>query len=1181
MKLQYYIVVILFLISIGGSSQTTFSEQAAAKNIDLAGQKDGGLTFADFNGDSYMDLLVNTNQNGVNFRSQLYYNTGPPLYEYKDVTLTHAAGLNNNYVVERCAVAGDLDNDGDIDFIRNSSWKFELYLNNGAGSGHTFGVGAGQDPNFELETSSTGEANPPNGIPNGMNTEGIGLFDYDNDGDLDIMIENHNWGIDIYENNVIPNGTFSLTHVTPGTTTALGLPQSATDGDYASVTDVNDDGYIDIVARKRDQEDFWLNNGDGTFKAAGWVDQQALNSNKGAVSLYDFDNDGDYDLMWTDNGTNQIWQQTGVGTGNFVATNEPALSSGTTIPDNIDGLACGDIDNDGDIDMFLGAGGGPSFLYLNVTPPGSTNLKFVRNNCNIAVNGNAEGAVFVDFDNDGDLDLYINVDKDDNQLWVNNLNNAEREDHLIVGIYENLDQLIPNRKAIGANIILKNCEGEVVSGIREVNGGNGHGTQDPSNVHFGLPLGSLENYIIEVHYPVINGTREIAQYNVIPDTLGIYQYLEITPQSQTSNPIANDDSGSMNLGTEQFDVLANDISTTGPIVITNIITQPSVGTATIVSSGTLIEYTNTTTFGTYTIDYEICQLDCKILCDTATLTIETIPCELSCSATEDSPVICFGESNGEATVTTNGGNGVNTYLWDNNETTATVTMLSEGYHTVDVEDSKGCTTTCGIYISQPDLLACSAWQITAVNCYGESDGVAELSSWGGTGNVDILWDNGETTIRATALDAGIHTVEITDVNDCKSSCTVTITEPTAALSCSTVQLTAVDCFGQANGRARVTAIGGNGEYTYLWDNGRTTRTANGLDAGVHTVVVTDSNSCTTSCTVTITGPSAPLTCTATEDNPVVCSGESNGEATVTSIGGNGGYTYLWDNGETTATATALDAGNHTVTVTDSKNCTTTCTVNITEPNAILSCTTVELTPVRCVGQSNGRARVTATGGNGGYTYLWDNGRTTRTANRFNAGIHTVTVTDNKNCTTTCTVTITEPSDSLTCTASEDNPVVCNGESNGEATVSPTGGNGGYTYLWDNGETTATATALDAGLHTVVVTDSKNCTTSCTVTINEPQILGCTVERLKYVECNCRANGSATVNVIGGNGGNDYLWSNGETTRTAIALDIGVHTVVVTDSKGCETSCQIEMEQDPECCHNVISNGFLRSFGKGN
>ncbi len=194
---------------------------------------------------------------------------------------------------------------------------------------------------------------------------------------------------------------------------------------------------------------------------------------------------------------------------------------------------------------------------------------------------------------------------------------------------------------------------------------------------------------------------------------------------------------------------------------------------------------------------------------------------------------------------------------------------------------------------------------------------------------------------------------------------------------------------------------------------------------------------------------------AVQVTPVVCNGESNGSATVTATGGNGGYTYLWDNTETTATAIALNAGLHSVVVTDSKGCSITAQVTITEPD-VLEADAVQVTPVVCNGESNGSATVTATGGNGGYTYLWDNGETTATATALNAGLHSVVVTDIKGCSITAQVTITEP-DVLEANAVQVTPVVCNGESNGSATVTATGGNGGYTYLWDNGETTATTT----------------------------------------------------------------------------------------------------------------------------
>ena len=265
------------------------------------------------------------------------------------------------------------------------------------------------------------------------------------------------------------------------------------------------------------------------------------------------------------------------------------------------------------------------------------------------------------------------------------------------------------------------------------------------------------------------------------------------------------------------------------------------------------------------------------------------------------------------------------------------------------------------------------------------------------------------------------------------------------VSCTATEDSPVVCNGESNGVATVVPAGGNGGFTYLWDNGETTATATGLDAGLHTVTVTDSKGCTSECSVTINEPADVVSCIATEDSPVVCNGESNGVATVVPAGGNGGFTYLWDNGETTATATGLDAGLHTVTVTDSKGCTSECSVTINEPADVVSCTATEDSPVVCNGEANGVATVVPAGGNGGFTFLWDNGETTATATGLDAGLHTVTVTDSKGCTSECSVTINEPADVVSCIATEDSPVVCNGEANGVATVTPAGGNGGFTY----------------------------------------------------------------------------------------------------------------------------------------
>jgi len=161
---------------------------------------------------------------------------------------------------------------------------------------------------------------------------------------------------------------------------------------------------------------------------------------------------------------------------------------------------------------------------------------------------------------------------------------------------------------------------------------------------------------------------------------------------------------------------------------------------------------------------------------------------------------------------------------------------------------------------------------------------------------------------------------------------VTITEPEEELACAADMVSPVTCLGGTDGEATVTADGGWGEYTYLWSDGQTTATATGLAAGTYTVTVTDAEGCETVCEVTITEPEEELACSVELISNVTFVNGNDGEATVNAIGGWGEYTYLWSNGQTSATASALVAGTYTVTVTDAEGCETVCEITITEIN---------------------------------------------------------------------------------------------------------------------------------------------------------------------------------------------------------------------------------------------------------
>ena len=608
------------------------------------------------------------------------------------------------------------------------------------------------------------------------------------------------------------------------------------------------------------------------------------------------------------------------------------------------------------------------------------------------------------------------------------------------------------------------------------------------------------------------------------------------------------------------------------------------GSATVSPSGGNLSYTylwdngdtrataDTLGFGLHSVtvtDIKGCTRTCMVQIDE--------PAELTCMASKNQDVDCYGEKNGSATVSPSGGNLSYTYLWDNGDTRATADTLGVGLHSVTVTDSKGCTTSCTVQIDEPAELTCTTSKNQDVNCNGEKNGSATVNSSGGNVSHTYLWDNGDTRATADTLGVGLHSVTVTDSKGCTTSCTVQIDEP-AELTCTTSKNQDVNCNGEKNGSATVNSSGGNVSHTYLWDNGDTRATADTLGVGLHSVTVTDSKGCTTSCTVQIDEP-AELTCTTSKNQDVNCNGEKNGSATVNSSGGNVSHTYLWDNGDTRATADTLGVGLHSVTVTDSKGCTKTCTVQIDEP-AELTCTTSKNQDVNCNGEKNGSATVNSSGGNVSHTYLWDNGDTRATADTLGVGLHSVTVTDSKGCTKTCTVQIEEPSE-LTCTTTKNQDVECNSKKNGSATVNSSGGNVIHTYLWDNGDTRATADTLGVGLHSVTVTDSKGCTKTCTVQIEEPSELTCTTTKNQDVNCNGEKNGSATVNSSGGNVIHTYLWDNGDTRATADTLGVGLHSVTVTDSKGCTKTCTVLIEEPSELTCTTTKNQDVNCNGEKN
>lgn len=275
-------------------------------------------------------------------------------------------------------------------------------------------------------------------------------------------------------------------------------------------------------------------------------------------------------------------------------------------------------------------------------------------------------------------------------------------------------------------------------------------------------------------------------------------------------------------------------------------------------------------------------------------------------------------------------------------------------------------------------------------------GTTETPISGATSNVYIATMPGTYIYRAS--DGGNCPIEL--------CCPITFNDVRPLLSCTA---TTIPSCGMSNGSASVTATGGAGGYTYIWSTipQQTSSTANNLAAGTYTVTVTDSGSCTNTCTVILATPNNP-TCIASVLTSPGC-GLTNGSATVSASGGVGPYTFLWSTTpvQTGMTATGLAAGTYTVTVTGNDNCTSTCSTTLVAPGGP-TCTLVANTQPSCANLNGGSVTVTGAGGQSPYTFQWSNGQSGTMATGMSGGIYTVTVTDANNCSSTCSGALTTP-----------------------------------------------------------------------------------------------------------------------------------------------------------------------------
>ena len=366
MKKIIYAVVLSTVIYTSGyylwvaSSPIRFKDESFQSGIASESVNASGPTFIDYDNDGDIDIYVVTEYHGEGQGNRLFENQGDRMF----VDVAELRGVDNDNALGRGASWGDYDNDGDMDLAisnlpptdRSTHIPTTLYKNLLKETG---------EPNFQNVTREAqlfrkGNENDLEIGGIGNTGAGIAWADYDNDGDLDLYWKCADFDVEnaLFRNN--GDGTF--TDVTEETGTGvLEFVLEANSQGAPSWTDVNHDGYVDLlVTNEGDKKILFLNDQEGSFK-------------------------------------------------NITSSFRPPSGVVFLNPGNANGACIGDIDNDGDMDVFLPTSDQANRLYISLLKDtGQLSYKDITLTSGVSNKSGARGCAMGDFDNDGLIDIYVN-----------------------------------------------------------------------------------------------------------------------------------------------------------------------------------------------------------------------------------------------------------------------------------------------------------------------------------------------------------------------------------------------------------------------------------------------------------------------------------------------------------------------------------------------------------------------------------------------------------------------------------------------------------------------------------------------------------------------------------------------------------------------------------------------------
>ncbi len=367
--------------------------------------------------------------------------------------------------------------------------------------------------------------------------------------------------------------------------------------------------------------------------------------------------------------------------------------------------------------------------------------------------------------------------------------------------------------------------------------------------------------------------------------------------------------------------------------------------------------------------------------------------------------LCYLAANGIIALSAAGGtpgytyaNGLGTYSASGN-----FTGLTAGAYTLHVKDVNGCIRDTTVTVGQPTKLLFTSIFVSHNFCHGDSSGIITVNGTGATPPYAYASDAAIFSANnvLTPLKAGIRTIHMKDANGCTNDTAIQLNEP-AKVNVLVDSVLNPTCEGYKDGMVRIAATGGIPSYTYSMDNATYSiqRQFNSLPEGAYVFYAKDTFGCVADTAVTLNGyPHIDINGAIVSN--VRCYGDSNGHFDLQVSGGNPTFSYfmrLPADTNTTGHFDSLAKGAYTIHIVDGKGCFKDTTVNISQPDSLISSAT--FTPNDCISYDDGGSvTVTVTGGTVPYSYAWSGlpGQTSDKLTGMPNGNYVVMITDANLC----------------------------------------------------------------------------------------------------------------------------------------------------------------------------------------